>query len=165
MVLAYHVPLANDKKSHAANVLNVLMAGGMSSRLFQEIREKRNLAYGVIGESSISNDFAYSLIYVGTTKEKIGEVKKLILEEFYKVEKNLGEEELKQVKEQMIGNYKIEMEDSQSQMFNLIAYEIDSKAEDFYEFEKRIREVKLNDVKELAKKARKKYSLFVLESE
>ena len=77
----------------------------------------------------------------------------------------MGEEELKQVKEQMIGNYKIEMEDSQSQMFNLIAYEIDSKAEDFYEFEKRIREVKLNDVKELAKKARKKYSLFVLESE
>ena len=54
LVFAYHVPTANDKKSYAAIVLNSFMADGMSSRLFSEIREKRNLAYAVKGEANIN---------------------------------------------------------------------------------------------------------------
>jgi len=72
----------------------------------------------------------------------------------------LGEKELKQVKEQLIGNYYISMEDSQSQMLNLLLHEIDGNAEEFYEFEKNIKAVKLEDVKKLAKM--KKYSFFAL---
>ncbi len=123
----------------------------MSSRLFSEIREKRNLAYAVKGESNINKDFAYNIIRVGTTKEKIEEVKKIILEEFEKVSGELTEEELRQVKEQMIGNYQIAMEDSQSQMVNLIFSEFNGKAEEFYDFEENIRKVNLEDVKSLAK--------------
>ena len=160
LIFAFHSPLAGDKKSHAAQVLSVLMAGGMSSRLFQEIREKRNLAYAVKGDCDIARDYAYSLIYVGTTKEKVDIVKKLILEEFDKVAKNLNEKELKEVKEQIIGNHQISMEDSQNQMANLLAYEIDGDAKKFYEFEKNISEVNLKDVKELAKI--KDYSFFAL---
>jgi len=162
LVFAYHVPLAQEKKSYAARVLSCLMAGGMSSRLFSEIREKRNLAYVVKGDSSINKDFAYSLVYVGTTKENVGIVKKLILEEFEKVSNNLDEEELKQVKGQLIGNYQISMEDSQTQMVNLLSSEINGNAEDFYKFEKNISDVKLKDVRELAKKAKEKFSFFVL---
>ncbi len=47
------------------------MASGMSSRLFSEIREKRNLAYSVKGDSSIFRKFAYNTIYVGTKKENV----------------------------------------------------------------------------------------------
>jgi len=85
LVFAYHVPLADDKKSDAAQVLSVLMAGGMSSRLFEEIRNKRNLAYAIKGDSTINKDFAYNFIYVGTSPENLEKVKKIILEEFEKV--------------------------------------------------------------------------------
>jgi len=163
LVLAYHVPLADDKKSHAAKVLSTLMAEGMSSRLFSEIREKRNLAYAVKGGSNVNKDFSYNFIYVGTTKEKIDEVKNLILEEFEKVSKNLSESELKQIKEQIIGNYYISMEDSQTQMVNLLMHEIEGDAEKFYELEKNILEVELEDVKEIASKVRERnYSFFAL---
>jgi predicted Zn-dependent peptidase len=160
LVFAYHVPLASNKKSYAAEVLGTLMAGGMSSRLFSEIREKRNLAYSVKGESNINKFFAYNLIYVGTTKENMELVKKITLEEFKKVAEGLDEKELNQVKEQLIGNYHISMEDSQAQLLNLLLCEIDGNAQEFYEFEKNISEVKLKDVKELAKI--KKYSFMAL---
>ena len=160
LVFAYHVPLANDKKSHAAKVLSCLMAEGMSSRLFSEIREKRNLAYAVKGDSVITKDFAYNLIYVGTMKENVEQVKKLILEEFEKVARDLSEKELKEVKEQLIGNFHISMEDSQTQMANLLFSEIESNAKDFYDFEENISAVKLKDVKDLANM--KNYSFFAL---
>ena len=159
-VFAHHVPLSTDKKSYAAYVLNALMAGGMSSRLFSEIREKRNLAYAVKGDSEITKDFAYNIIYVGTTKDKISKIKNIILKEFKKVSQKLNEKELKQIKEQLIGNYQISTEDSQLQLASLLMHEIDGNAKELYDFEKNIRVVKLKDVKELAKI--KKYSLFAL---
>ena len=137
-----------------------MMAEGMSSRLFSEIREKRNLAYAVKGDSAITKDFAYNLIYVGTMKENVEKVKKLILEEFEKVAEGLGEKELKEVKEQLIGNFHISMEDSQTQMTNLLFSEAEGNAKDFYDFEKKISEVKLEDVKDLANI--KDYSFFAL---
>ncbi|MAH03899.1 hypothetical protein CMI39_03895 [Candidatus Pacearchaeota archaeon] len=160
LIFAYHVPLEDDKKSYAAQVLSTLMAEGLSSRLFSEIREKRNLAYSIKGDSDIDRDFAYNMVYIGTTKENVEKVKKLILEEFEKVSKNLDEKELNQVKEQIIGNHQISMEDSQNQMVNLLHHEINGNAKKFYDLEKNISSVKLEDVKNLAKI--KKYSFFAL---
>jgi len=162
LVFAYSSPLKEDNKCHAAEVLNCLMAEGLSSRLFAEIREKRNLAYAVKGGSEIAKDYSYSLIYVGTMKEKINEVKNLILKEFEKVAEGLEIKELNQVKEQLVGNYQISLEESMTQMVNLLVAEINGNAEEFYDFEKNIRAVKLKDVKELARKATKKYSFFAL---
>ncbi len=162
LIFAYHVPLAKNKDSYAARILNALMAGGMSSKLFQEIREKRNLAYAVKGEANINKDFSYNLVYVGTVKENFEKVKSLILEEFDKVSKSLSEQEFEETKKQIIGNYQISKEDSQSQMANLLFYEVCGNAEEFYKFEKNIKEVKLEDVKKLAKKAKGKYSFFAL---
>jgi predicted Zn-dependent peptidase len=162
LIFAYHAPLADDEKSYTARVLSALMAEGFSSRLFSEIREKRNLAYAIKGDAGINKNFAYNFIYVGTMKENVEKIKKLILKEFEKVSKNLAERELKSVKEQLIGQHEISAEDSQIQMVNLLSYEIDGNAEEFYEFEKNISKVRLEDVKELAKKAKEKYSLFAL---
>ncbi len=152
IVFAHHVPFRNSKDKAAAKVLGTLMAGGMSSRLFSEIREKRNLAYAVKGDFELHNEYAYNWIYVGTDKKNVEEIKKLILKEYGKVFRELGEEELETIKTQLTGQYKISMEDSQVQMVNLIASEIQGKAEDFYNFDKEIKKVKLKDVKVLAKK-------------
>jgi predicted Zn-dependent peptidase len=162
LIFAYHVPLSNDTKNYAAIVLNSLMAGGMSSRLFDEIREKRNLAYVIKGDTNINKNFAYNIIYVGTMRNNVDKVKKLILEEFEKVSKEIESKEIEKIKEKLIGNYQISMEDSEEQMTNLLSSEIQGNAEDFYKFEENISKVKLEDVKELAKKATKKFSFFAL---
>ncbi len=162
LVFAYHTPLSSDKRNNIARVLSCLMAGGMSSRLFDEIRGKRNLAYSVKGDSNINKDFSYNFIYAGTMKDNVEKVKKLILDEFKKVSKDLTEKELQQVKDQLIGNYQLSMEDSQSQMVNLLISEVHGKAEDFYSFEKDISEVKLKDVREMASKVEKSHSFFAL---
>ncbi|MCX6749496.1 MAG: pitrilysin family protein [Candidatus Pacearchaeota archaeon] len=163
MVFAYHIPTDKEKGSHAAFVLNTLLAGGMSSRLFSEIREKRNLAYSVKGDSIFAKDFAYSIIYIGTKKENIPQVKEIILREFEKASKEIPEKELLQVKEQIVGNYQISLEDSHNQMLNLLYHEINGNAKRIYDFEKKIRSVKMKDVKALAKKVKgKDYSFFAL---
>lgn len=161
LVFAYHSPLFNDKKAPAAILLSKIMAGGMASRLFSEIREKRNLAYAVKGDSAITKDYAYTIIYIGTTKENVEKVKKLILEEFEKVSKDLTEEELQKAKENVIGNEEVASEDSQEKLIDLMDWEIAAgNAEKSYKFVDEIKKVKLLEVKDLAKI--KDYSFFAL---
>jgi predicted Zn-dependent peptidase len=160
LILAFHTPLPSEDKFYAANVLNVLMGGGMSSRLFSEIREKRNLAYAVKGFVETEKDYCYSGIYVGTMPENVDKVKDLILEEFEKVVSDLSEEELEQVKEQIVGNHLISQEDSHNVLLDLLVSEIRGNAEDADEFVEKIKAVKLEDVKGLAKM--KDYSFFAL---
>ena len=161
VVFAYHIPLPSDEKMHyAAQVLNTLMAGGMSSRLFSEIREKRNMAYAVKGDTASEGNYAYNQIYIGTTPENVEKVKKLILEEFEKVSKELKEDELKQVKEQIIGNYLISLEDSHNILLMLLTSEIEGDAHNMEKVVDNVKAVKLEDVKKLAKI--KDYSFFAL---
>ncbi len=160
LILAFHSPLSKDKRIFAAKVLMSLMANGLSSRLFHEIREKRNMAYSIFGDIADNKNFSYSYVYAGVLKENVQKVKTLILEEFEKVSHDLTEKELNAAKEQIIGNHKISMESSDSQMVQLLLHEVDGNAKDFYDFEKRIRAVKIKDVKNLAKI--KKYSFFAL---
>ncbi len=150
LVFAYHTPRATENGSYTAQVLSCLMVGGMSSRLFQEIREKRNLAYAVKGGYSGGKRFGYNAIFVGTSTGNVEKIRKLIIEEFEKL-KSLGEKELGQVKEQLVGNSKISKEDSQGQMIDLLYNEIWGNAARSYEYEEKISKVKLEDVKKLAK--------------
>ncbi len=162
LVFAFPIPTFNNKEHFAAEVLSVLMGGGMSSRLFVEIREKRNLAYAINSECICEKDYGYCFVFAGVPPQNIEETKKVILEEFEKVSTFLDNNELNGVKTQIIGNHKINMEDSQSQMVNLLFYEVQSDAKDFYNFDKRIKEVSVEEVKKIAKRAIENYSTFVL---
>ena len=163
MVFAFHSPLASDDMVYAAEVLSTVMGGGMSSRLFSEIREKRNLAYSIHSDLDCSRYYSHTIIYVGTNAKNIKVVEDLILKEFEKVSNDLTQKELNEIKDQLIGNFQISMEDSQGQMIHLISSEIDSSAEEFYDYEKKIKSVKLDDVRRLASKVKKgEYSLFAL---
>ncbi|MBS3072989.1 insulinase family protein [Candidatus Pacearchaeota archaeon] len=149
MILAYHVPL-DESMEYTAQVLSVLMAGGMSSRLFAEIREKRNLAYAVKAFYDSEGKYAYSGVYVGTTPENVDIVRDLIVKEFKEVSESLDKKELESVKDQIIGNYFISQEDSFSLMYDLLKSEIKGDAKKVEEFVDNIRNVRLEDVKKLA---------------
>jgi len=160
LVFAYHSPLSGDKLNYASEVLSVLMAEGMSSRLFSEIREKRNMAYAIMGDSTSEKDYGYNLIYVGTTKENVDKVKELILKEFESVSKSLSEKELNSIKEKIIGNYLVLNEDSQNRLLFLLMSEINGNFNEVLNYEKNISNVKLEDIKRLAKI--KNYSFLAL---
>lgn len=164
LVFSTHGPLSNKKLNSAFFVLFSLMGDGISSILYSEIREKRNLAYAIKSEIDSSKNYCYGSIYIGTNKENIPKIKKIILEEFKKVSKNLSEKELKEIKTQIIGNYLLSLESSQRQMMNLLHSEIsEGGAENFYNFTKRIKSVSLRDVKKVASKIKKgNYSFFAL---
>jgi predicted Zn-dependent peptidase len=162
LVLAFHTPKAKDKKHYAAKVLACLMGGGLSSRLFIEIREKRNLAYGVKAECVADKDYGFTLVYVGTTKDKVKEVKKIILDEFEKVSKELDEKELSSIKEQLIGHFEVLREDSEKVLAFLLYSEVAGNIADIEKFEENIRAVKLDDVKKLARDVKKNYSFLAL---
>jgi predicted Zn-dependent peptidase len=163
LAFAFHSPLMDDEKVYAAEVLATLMGHGMSSRLFSEIREKRNLAYSVGSSLDSSKKYSYTIIHVGTSPENVELVKEIILKEFEDVSKNLTQKELNQIKEQLIGNYRISMEDSQAQSLHLLYSELSGDAKDFYEYEENISQVNLEDVKKLASEVKEgKYSFFAL---
>jgi predicted Zn-dependent peptidase len=149
-IFGIHAPPVQSKEWHALEVLDAWLANGMSSRLFLTIREERGLAYSV--SSSFNGEKSYSnyTIYVGTRKEAIPEVKKLILEGFQNT-KNMTEQDLQQAKNRLVGLKKISMEESVSVMNELVISEFINKAEDYYQYEKEIQQVTLNQVKEAAK--------------
>lgn len=148
-LLGIHAPLAHDKRVVALEVLDGYLTNGMSSKLFLTIREERGLAYTVRGTLDAKKDYSNYTIYVGTTKQAIPEVKKLILEGFKQV-KDMTEKELTQTKERLIGLYRLGAEDSSSVTNELLFAEFCTKAEDYYNYEERIRKVTLQEVKALA---------------
>lgn len=148
-VLGFHMPKLGDKKRYAAEIFDSILGGGMSSRLFQEIREKRGLCYAVKSNLEQSRSYSYELIYVGTTKDKIQEVKELILKEIKKL-KVLKQSDLSEAKERLIGLRDISKEKCDSTMIDLLQEEIGGDAGNYYSYEKDISKVKLNDVRELS---------------
>ncbi len=157
-IFAVHAPLAGTKEYYMLNVLDAYLADGMSSRLFLEIREKRGLAYAIKSSIIAEKDYSYYLIYAGTTKESVNDVRKIILDEFSKISE-MKEKDLKEAKERVIGLKKIESEESSGVMNTLLFTELVIGAEEYYKYDNKIRDVKLEDVKKLAKELVKEYSV------
>lgn len=148
-VFAVHSPLPSEEDYYAFDVLDAYLANGMSSRLFLEIREKRGLAYAVSSSIEAEKSYSFYAIYVGTTKEAIDEVKKIILDEFGKI-KDMSEKDLEEAKERLIGLKKVSSEESVGVMNTLAFSELVDSAESYYKYEENIKAVKLEDVKRLA---------------
>jgi predicted Zn-dependent peptidase len=109
-----------DPDRYAAHLLNLALGGGMSSRLFQEIRERRGKAYTVYSFLSSYLDAGYTGVYVGTSAEWVREVVEIIRAELERVTREgLAAEELVRVKNQMKGNMILGLETSDSRMSRL----------------------------------------------
>lgn len=110
---------------YAAYILNTILGGGMSSRLFQEIREKRGKAYSVYSFLSSYKDVGYLGVYAGTSPEWIEEVVDSILKETARLAAGeIGEEELERTKGQLIGGMILGLETSDSWMSHIAKNEI-----------------------------------------
>ncbi len=149
-VLGFHMPKLNDKNRYAAEIFDSILGGGMSSRLFQEVREKRGLCYAIKSVLEQSKDYAYEIIYVGTVKEKVSEIKKIVLKEIKKMSE-LNQKDFDGAKERLIGLRQISKEKCDSTMIELLQGEIGGDAEEYYKYEDRINSVKLKEVQELSK--------------
>jgi predicted Zn-dependent peptidase len=114
-----------DGERYAAHLLNVALGGGMSSRLFQEIRERRGRAYTVYSFLSSYADAGYVGVYCGTSAEWLREVVEVIRTELARVTRDgLGAEELVRAKNQMKGNMLLGLETSDSRMSRIAKNEI-----------------------------------------
>jgi predicted Zn-dependent peptidase len=110
---------------YAAYLLNTALGGGMSSRLFQEVREKRGRAYSVYSFLSSYLDAGYLGIYVGTSAEWVEEVVSIILSELKAMKRDgLRAEELARVKNQLKGNLLLGLETSDNRMSRIAKNEI-----------------------------------------
>jgi len=95
LVLTSLFPKIADARRHAAAVLNLALGGNMSSRMFQEIRERRGLAYTVYSAYTAYGDTGLMEIYAAAGSDKIAEVRRLILRELERLRCSpLGELEL-----------------------------------------------------------------------
>jgi predicted Zn-dependent peptidase len=106
-------------------VLNTLLGGGMSSRLFQEIREKRGKAYSVYSFSSAYRDIGYFGVYAGTSVESTEEVVSLIIQELKKLaDGHITEDELRRTQGQLVGSMILGLESTDSWMSHIARNEI-----------------------------------------
>ena len=110
------VRLGSDK-AYPVLVFNNLFGGGMSSRLFQEIREERGLAYSVFSYPSSYLNGGLFTIYAGMKPEQTITVASLIREEIEKIKsRGISQEEFRKAKEQLKGNYILDLESTSSRM-------------------------------------------------
>jgi len=117
-------PVADDSR-YATSILNTVLGGGMSSRLFQNIREERGLAYSVYSDMSPYRDTGNFCVYAGTSAGKALEVVDLILAEFKNLKETpISEEELTRAKDQLRGNILLSLESSNARMANLARQEM-----------------------------------------
>jgi predicted Zn-dependent peptidase len=123
--LGVPAPPITDANRYATLILNTVLGGGMSSRLFQTIREDRGMAYSVFSDLSPYRDTGTLCVYAGTSVGKALECIDLILVEFRKMKDDLlPDEEITRAKDQLKGNILMGLESSNSRMANLARQEI-----------------------------------------
>lgn len=109
-----------DERRHAANVLNQALGGGMASRLFQEVRERRGLAYSVFSYLSMHAEGGTFGVYAGTAPDRAASVLDVINGELERVAtQGLEEEELARAQGSLTGSLVLGLEDTGSRMVRL----------------------------------------------
>jgi predicted Zn-dependent peptidase len=138
---------------YAAYLLNTLLGGGMSSRLFQEIREKRGKAYSVYSFMSAYRDVGYMGVYAGTSVESVEEVVELIVLELKKLAAGeVTDEEIQRTQGQLAGNMILGLESTDSWMSHIARNEIYfGRAITTDEICSRIRSVNRDEIVDLAR--------------
>ena len=113
-----------SKDRYSLFTLNTILGAGVSSRLFQEIREKRGLAYAIYSFIASYSDTGLWGIYAGVSRKKVREVIELILQEMHHLKDTITESELQRAKNQLKGNIILGLESTSSRMNNIARQEI-----------------------------------------
>jgi predicted Zn-dependent peptidase len=144
-------PIAHVRR-HASYILNTLLGGGMSSRLFQNIRERQGLAYAIYSDLNPYRDTGCLSVYAGTSRESAGKVVQSIVSEFKKLKaETVPDEELRRSKDQLKGSLMLSLESSTSRMSNLARQEMYfDRFFNLDELIEKIESVTVEEVQELA---------------
>lgn len=125
MIIGAPAPSSRSPQRYFSFLLNAVLGGSMSSRLFQEIREKRGLAYAIHSYLNPYYDTGFFGIYAGTSEDRVQVVISLILEELKRFRNDLlTDKELAQAKELIKGNFLLSMESTDNRMIKLAKNEI-----------------------------------------
>jgi predicted Zn-dependent peptidase len=117
-------PQKHDDR-YSSYVLNTLLGGSMSSRLFQNVREKRGLAYAVFSGLSAYRDAGSFTVYAGCANEAVGQVIDLVVEELRGIKKApVPDAEIKRSKDHLKGSLMLSLESTSSRMSHLARQEI-----------------------------------------
>jgi predicted Zn-dependent peptidase len=99
--LAFEAPAARAPEVWAAQVYSMAMGGGMSSRLFQKIREERGLCYSIFAQAGAYDDTGSITIYAGTSEEEIGDLTDLTVAELRRSAEDMTEAEVARARAQL----------------------------------------------------------------
>lgn len=117
-------PLPHEKR-FICYVLNTILGGGMSSRLFQNIRERLGLAYSVFSELNLYRDSGALMVYAGTSAESAPRVVDAIISEFRALKQDpVPADELRRAKDHLTGSLMLGLESTTSRMANLARQEL-----------------------------------------
>ncbi len=113
-------PSVEDPRRYGIYLLNTMLGGGMSSRLFQTIREEEGMAYSIYSEMNPFRDVGSLSVYAGTSVDKVEKLLRLTLKEFRRLkDEAVPAGELKRAKDQLKSNIVLGLESSGSRMSNL----------------------------------------------
>jgi predicted Zn-dependent peptidase len=143
---------AADERRPVLTVLNSVLGGGMSSRLFQEVREKRGLAYSVYSFAGSYSDAGLVGLYAGCSPKKAPQVAGLMLDEFRRMGADgITDDELRRARGQLGGASALALEDSDTRMTRLGRSELTfGEFADLDETLRRLDDVTAADVRDLA---------------
>lgn len=149
------VGLSDEKDRYPLSILSSILGGGMSSRLFYEVRERRGLSYYVRTNTDEYTDVGYMATFVGADPKRLTEAIKVVRDEYRKIidDGEINEDEVKKAKEYSKGHFVLSLEDSQSvavlyAMQEILEGKIDSPEKIIEDIEK----VTLEDIKRVTKK-------------
>ncbi len=114
LVLGFDGVSYSDPDFYAASVLSTLLGGGMSSRLFQEVREKRGLVYSIYSFTSAYNDGGLFSVYAGTGEDEAADVIPVVCDEIMKVTANVGADEVRRARAQLKASILMSLESTGS---------------------------------------------------
>ncbi len=147
IIIAYNAPIAKDKDYFSMKVLNGIIGSGFTSRLFQELREKRGLAYAVASFFPTRVNMGRFFAYIGTAPEKTDDALEGLREVIGNYKSEITDEELKTSKEKIIGHFLLDHQTRAKQSWYLgwfetigLGYQMDLK------YTEMIQNVKKKDV-------------------
>jgi predicted Zn-dependent peptidase len=152
LVLGVNALVRTDERRYALGVLNAALGGGTSSRLFQEVRERRGLAYSVYSYASHYSDAGTFAVAAGCLPGKVTDVLKVVRSELDRLaHEGISAEELQRGQGQLRGGLVLSLEDSGSRMSRIakaeLLYDELPSIDDVLD---RVAEVTLEDVNALA---------------
>lgn len=125
IVIGAPSPSLVSKDLYTSNLLSVILGGGMSSRLFQSIREEMGLAYTVFASINPFRDCGYLTIYAGTATDQLDKTIEATMAELRKIKTEpISEEELQRNKDQLKASVRLNLESASSRMSALASNEM-----------------------------------------